>query len=80
MAERIVSKSIGNIMKPRYKIYAHSVIEDRAIPDLHTGLKPVQTRSLYSMAEMGLKANQKPKKAARVVGDVIGKYHPHGRK
>lgn len=78
MAERIISKGIGDIVKPRYKMYAHSVLGDRAIPDLHTGLKPVQTRSLYSMSEMGLKANQKPKKAARVVGDVIGRFHPHG--
>lgn len=78
MAERIISKGIGDIVKPRYKMYAHSVLEDRAIPDIHTGLKPVQTRSLYSMTEMGLRAKEKPKKAARVVGDVIGKYHPHG--
>ena len=78
MAEKIISKGIGNIVKPRYKMYAHSVLEDRAIPDIHTGLKPVQTRSIYSMTEMGLKANAKPKKAARVVGDVIGRLHPHG--
>lgn len=73
MAERIISKGIGDIVKPRYKMYGHSVLEDRAIPDILTGLKPVQTRSLYSMAEMGLRAKEKPKKAARVVGDVIGK-------
>lgn len=73
MAERIISKGIGDIVKPRYKMYAHSVLEDRAIPDIHTGLKPVMLRGLYSMAEMGLRSNQKPKKSARVVGDVIGK-------
>ena len=78
MAERIISKGVGNIVKPRYKMYAHSVLGDRAIPDIHTGLKPVQTRSIYSMTEMGLKAGSKPKKAARVVGDVIGRFHPHG--
>lgn len=78
MAERIITRSIADVMKPRYKRYAHSVIGDRALPDIRSGLKPVQARSLYSMNEMGLKANSKPKKSARVVGDVLGKYHPHG--
>lgn len=78
MAERIISKSIGKVMKPRYKTYALSVIGDRALPDLRTGLKPVLKRGLYSMYDMGLRANSKPKKSARVVGDVLGKYHPHG--
>lgn len=78
MAERIIKKSIANVMRPRYKRYAHSVIGERAFPDIRSGLKPVQSRGLYSMNEMGLKANSKPKKSARVVGDVLGKYHPHG--
>ena len=78
MAERIVSKDLGAVMKPRYKTYALSVIGDRALPDLKTGLKPVLKRGLYSMYDMGLRANAKPKKSARVVGDVLGKYHPHG--
>lgn len=78
MAERIISKSVGDIVKPRYKIYAHSVLEDRAIPDIHTGLKPVMLKNLYSMYDMGLKSNTKPKKAAKVVGDVLGRLHPHG--
>lgn len=78
MAERIIQKGIGNIMKPRYIRYALDVIGDRALPNLKTGLKPVQERSLYSMYQMGLRASGKPKKAARVVGDVIGKWHPHG--
>lgn len=78
MAERIIRKGIGNIMKPRYIRYALDVIEDRALPNLITGLKPVQERSLYSMHQMGLKASGKPKKSARVVGDVLGKWHPHG--
>lgn len=78
MAERIVSKDLGAVMKPRYKTYALSVIGDRALPDLKTGLKPVLKRGLYSMYDMGLRANAKPKKSARVVGDVLGKYHTHG--
>ena len=78
MAERIIQKGIGNIMKPRYKRYALDVISDRALPNLKTGLKPVQERSLYSMYQMGLKPSGKPKKSARVVGDVIGRFHPHG--
>lgn len=78
MAERIIKKSIANVMKPRYVRYARSVIGDRALPDIKTGLKPVQARILYDMSEMGLQADKKPKKSARVVGDVLGKYHPHG--
>lgn len=78
MAEQIITKDLGQIMKPRYKRYALSVIEDRAIPDMNTGVKPVLKRILYSMNEMGLKANSKTKKSARVVGDVIGKYHARG--
>lgn len=78
MAEKIISKNLGHVMKPRYKAYALSVIGDRALPSMRTGLKPVLRRSLYSMNEMGLRANSKPKKSARVVGDVLGKFHPHG--
>lgn len=73
MAERIIKRSVADIMRPRYKRYAQSVISDRALPDIRSGLKPVQARGLYSMNEMGLKANSKPKKSARVVGDVLGK-------
>ena len=78
MAERIIPKSIANIMRPRYVRYARSVVSDRALPDVRSGLKPVQARGLYSMGEMGLDSKSKPKKSARVVGDVLGKYHPHG--
>ena len=78
MAEQIITKDLGQVMKSRYKKYALSDIEDRAIPDMNTGVKPVLKRILYSMNEMGLKANSKTKKAARTVGDVLGKYHPHG--
>lgn len=78
MAERIIEKNLASIMKPRYKSYALSVIGDRALPDLRTGLKPVLKRSLYSMYTMGLKSNAKVKKSARVVGDTLGKFHAHG--
>ena len=61
-----------------YLDYAVSVVKGRAIPDVTDGQKPVQRRIIYAMNEMGLAANAKPVKSARVVGDVIGKYHPHG--
>ena len=61
-----------------YLDYAVSVVKGRALPDVTDGLKPVQRRILYSMDRMGLAANAKPVKSARVVGDVLGKYHPHG--
>ncbi|KAG1389996.1 hypothetical protein G6F58_013127 [Rhizopus delemar] len=54
------------------------VVLDRALPFIGDGLKPVQRRIIYSMSELGLNAASKPKKSARTVGDVIGKYHPHG--
>jgi len=61
-----------------YLAYAMSVVKSRALPQVEDGLKPVQRRILYAMHEMRLMANAKPVKSARVVGDVIGKYHPHG--
>ena len=61
-----------------YLDYAVSVVKGRALPDVADGQKPVQRRILYAMHEMGLAANAKPVKSARVVGDVLGKYHPHG--
>lgn len=64
--------------KERYLEYAIATIQDRAIPYLHDGLKPVHRRILFAMTVMGIKAKEKPKKSARIVGDVIGKYHPHG--
>ncbi len=65
-------------MKKAYLDYAMSVIVSRAIPAIEDGLKPVQRRILYAMQVMGLKHNTQTKKSARIVGDVIGKYHPHG--
>ena len=61
-----------------YLTYAMSVVTGRALPHVEDGQKPVQRRILYAMHEMGLKAGAKPVKSARVVGDVIGKFHPHG--
>ena len=65
-------------MRKAYLDYAMSVIVSRALPAVEDGLKPVQRRILYSMNQMGLKPNSQTKKSARIVGDVIGKYHPHG--
>ncbi|HUS95294.1 MAG TPA: DNA gyrase subunit A, partial [Hyphomicrobiaceae bacterium] len=70
--------SITDEMKRSYLDYAMSVIVSRALPDVRDGLKPVHRRILFGMHELGLDWNKSYKKSARVVGDVIGKYHPHG--
>src|SRR5210317_1464938 len=70
--------SIDNEMRDSYLSYAMSVIVSRALPDARDGLKPVQRRILYAMYDMGLRPNTSYKKSARVVGEVLGKYHPHG--
>jgi DNA gyrase subunit A len=74
----IVHTEVSSEMKKSYLDYAMSVIVSRAIPAVEDGMKPVQRRILYSMQQMGLKPNSQTKKSARIVGDVIGKYHPHG--
>lgn len=74
----IVHTEVSAEMKKSYLDYAMSVIVSRAIPAIEDGMKPVQRRILYSMYLMGLKPNTPTKKSARIVGDVIGKYHPHG--
>jgi DNA gyrase subunit A len=74
----VVSRGISNEMRTSYISYAMSVITARALPDVRDGLKPVHRRILYAMHEMGLTASAKTKKSAAVVGDVLGKYHPHG--
>ncbi|MBH20728.1 MAG: DNA gyrase subunit A [Rhodobiaceae bacterium] len=74
----IVPVTIESEMSSSYLDYAMSVIVSRAIPDVRDGLKPVHRRILYSMNQMGLDHNKPYRKSARVVGDVIGKYHPHG--
>jgi len=76
--EKILEKDITEEVKSSYLDYAMSVIVSRAIPDVKDGLKPVQRRILYAMYEAGITHNKPYKKSARVVGDVLGKYHPHG--
>ncbi len=78
MAQEKVPVYIEDEMKKSYMDYAMSVIIGRALPDVRDGLKPVHRRILFAMHEMGLEWNKPYKKSARVVGDVIGKYHPHG--
>ena len=75
---RVVSRSITTEMRESYLDYAMSVITSRALPDVRDGLKPVHRRILYTMHRMGLTSNSKPRKSAAVVGDVLGKFHPHG--
>jgi DNA gyrase subunit A len=76
--EKVVPVLIEDEMKTSYIDYAMSVIVGRALPDARDGLKPVHRRILYSMYEAGITHDKPYKKSARVVGDVLGKYHPHG--
>ncbi|MBF0277998.1 MAG: DNA gyrase subunit A [SAR324 cluster bacterium] len=78
MAEKIIEIDISREMRDSYLEYAMSVIIGRALPDVRDGLKPVHRRALFSMSEQGNDYNKAYRKSARVVGDVIGKYHPHG--
>ena len=75
---KLLSKDITDEMKSAYVNYAMSVITSRALPDVRDGLKPVQRRILYAMSGMGLKSSAKTRKSAAIVGEVLGKYHPHG--
>jgi DNA gyrase subunit A len=75
---KVVSQSIEKEMQRSYIDYAMSVIVGRALPDVRDGLKPVHRKILYAMHDMGLTYNRAHKKSARVVGEVLGKYHPHG--
>jgi DNA gyrase subunit A len=77
-AREILPVNLEEEMKQSYLDYAMSVIVGRALPDVRDGLKPVHRRVLYAMRELGVDWNRPYKKAARIVGDVIGKYHPHG--
>jgi len=70
--------NIEEEMKKSYLDYSMSVIIGRALPDVRDGLKPVHRRILYTMQQMGLYPNRSTRKCARIVGDVMGKYHPHG--
>src|SRR6185436_6030775 len=76
--ERIIPINIEDEMKTAYIDYSMSVIVSRALPDVRDGLKPVHRRVLYGMLELGLMHNRPYKKSARIVGEVLGKYHPHG--
>jgi DNA gyrase subunit A len=77
-AKEVIAVNLEDEMKQSYLDYAMSVIVGRALPDVRDGLKPVHRRVLYAMSELGNDWNKAYKKSARVVGDVIGKYHPHG--
>src|SRR6187397_3232547 len=78
LAKEVIRVNIEDEMRQSYLDYAMSVIVGRALPDVRDGLKPVHRRVLYAMTELGNDFNKPYKKSARVVGDVIGKYHPHG--
>lgn len=77
--DRKVSVNIVGEMRKSFLDYSMSVIVARAIPDVRDGLKPVHRRILYSMNELNLTPDKPYRKSARIVGDVLGKYHPHGR-
>src|ERR1700688_3787810 len=76
--ERIIPVYIEEEMKNSYLSYSMSVIVGRALPDVRDGLKPVHRRILYALKELNLEHNKPYKKSARIVGEVLGKYHPHG--
>ena len=76
--EKIIKVNIENQMKSAYIDYSMSVIVSRALPDVRDGLKPVHRRVLYGMLDLGVLSNRSYKKSARIVGEVLGKYHPHG--
>ena len=78
MAEQIIKAEYSEVMQKSYIDYAMSVICARALPDIRDGLKPVQRRVLYAMNELGLNYDKPHRKSARIVGDTMGKYHPHG--
>jgi len=78
MQEQIVRTEYSEIMQKSYIDYAMSVIVARALPDVRDGLKPVQRRTLYDMYELGIRYDRPYRKCARIVGDTMGKYHPHG--
>ncbi len=75
---KILNETLNEIVGERFGRYSKYIIQDRALPDVRDGLKPVQRRILYAMHRLGLTQDKPYKKSARIVGDVIGKYHPHG--
>src|ERR687897_3158692 len=76
--ERILPRLIDEEVKESFINYSMSVIVSRALPDVRDGLKPVHRRILYAMNDLGMTSDKPFKKSARIVGEVIGKYHPHG--
>ena len=76
--EKLIPINIEDEMKSAYIDYSMSVIVSRALPDVRDGLKPVHRRVLFGMHELGVRSNSAHKKSARIVGEVLGKYHPHG--
>src|SRR5665648_1060408 len=76
--EKIIKINIEEQMKSAYIDYSMSVIVSRALPDVRDGLKPVHRRVLFGMSELGTYSNKAYKKSARIVGEVLGKFHPHG--
>lgn len=78
MAEQIVKTEYSEVMQKSFIDYSMSVITARALPDARDGLKPVQRRVLYAMDQLGLNYDKPHRKSARIVGDTMGKYHPHG--
>ena len=76
--QNIIPINIEDEMRGAYIDYSMSVIISRALPDVRDGLKPVHRRVLYGMEELGVNYNKPYKKSARIVGEVLGKYHPHG--
>ena len=78
LESKLIPINIEEEMKSAYIDYSMSVIVSRALPDVRDGLKPVHRRVLYGMHELGIRSNSSYKKSARIVGEVLGKYHPHG--
>ena len=78
MEHSIIRTEYSELMQKSYIDYAMSVIIARALPDVRDGLKPVQRRTLYDMYELGIRYDKPYRKSARIVGDTMGKYHPHG--
>ncbi|MBP3198019.1 MAG: DNA topoisomerase, partial [Butyrivibrio sp.] len=78
MEDRIIKTEYSEVMQKSFIDYAMSVIVARALPDIRDGLKPVQRRTLYDMFELGIRFDRPYRKSARIVGDTMGKYHPHG--
>src|SRR3954468_16047439 len=78
LAMNVQDRELGGILSEKYLSYALSTIMSRSLPDVRDGLKPVHRRVLFAMMQLSLRPELSPKKCARVVGDVIGKFHPHG--